>query len=645
MDDTLAAAANAIANAQLQELPLLLTALANQITPRELEDDGNFWDVEAPRVGQMQPPTTIDPWSTLYCLAAVAPLPILMLVEQELKKMDVELVGLVDQNGNSPLNLAILAGQVENVRHLSTAFPSLCLRHNWNKKVPLDFAVRAGSPEILELILAGAHAKAGTRLDDQGNTVLMSAVSQGQVELVEFLLSTPSGKDALSKCNHDGESPLMLAAQGGSLPLVQLLLAGGADVAAHDDSANTAIHYAVRANQLEVLRTLVVQERANLDVTNDDDETALHLAPLVSQTAEILICLLDAKADLAITDSEGCTVLHRAIRAHNLECVKQLSDRCHLESRTEEGLTSLLTAAKYSNVQIICQLIDAKADCTAVDNRGQTVLHLALISPGTMALELIQTGRFSLEARDVDDMTPFLVASRYADLETVEYLAEDALVNIDARDKEGDSALAMAVVGNRLDLLPYLLSIGSSQVRNLKGQTPLMLAARYSMPEVLQCLIEAEADMAVRDAQGLDCVMSAVLGGNLPCLRVLIHHHCGITAVNNEGESALFLGLRTNDETIIDFLMHIPQRPADVLHILPKSVVDAVLVRDRAIKRCPPGKRGDMLRRQIFETKEELLETWQLPDVVVAKVCCWDNRRQDRRARKERISARGNEQE
>lgn len=65
--------------------------------------------------------------------------------------MNVELLGLVDQDGNSALNLAILAKQVEAVRHLSTSLPSLCLRHNWNKELPLEFAIRAGSSEILEV--------------------------------------------------------------------------------------------------------------------------------------------------------------------------------------------------------------------------------------------------------------------------------------------------------------------------------------------------------------------------------------------------------------------------------------------------------------------------------------------------------------
>ena len=127
--------------------------------------------------------------------------------------------------------------------------------------------------------------------------------------------------------NHDGFSPLGLAAFFGHKAAVQVLLARGAEVDTVDKSrfANAPLDAAVAANHIEVVKVLL-QNHASVNVRSTGGFTPLHKAAL-NGNLEIAKLLLDHGADSTAGNDEGKSPLQCAAEKGHEEVWALLRDR------------------------------------------------------------------------------------------------------------------------------------------------------------------------------------------------------------------------------------------------------------------------------------------------------------------------------
>jgi uncharacterized protein len=130
----------------------------------------------------------------------------------------------------------------------------------------LGLAALAGHAGIVELLLKrGARIEARSLIvdtvmfmDDEvafermGATALGLAAREGCLEVVEILLRA---RASLEACDQNEKTPLMLAAEGGHLPLVLRLLEAGARMD-HRAEGRTALDLAAIAGKIRVVRLL-----------------------------------------------------------------------------------------------------------------------------------------------------------------------------------------------------------------------------------------------------------------------------------------------------------------------------------------------------------------------------------------------------
>ncbi len=152
--------------------------------------------------------------------------------------------------------------------------------------------------------------------DPAGNTLLMIATRNGNLDLVRFLLSNKAG---VNRRNRFGDTASLLAAVKGNLPALQLLHASGGQLA---PGGWSALHYAVFGEDPEVLAWVIAQQ-PKLDARAPNGQTALMLAAKAGKLAFVKL-LIDADADMDLADFEGGTAIGMASKAGHSEIVDYL---------------------------------------------------------------------------------------------------------------------------------------------------------------------------------------------------------------------------------------------------------------------------------------------------------------------------------
>ncbi len=208
-----------------------------------------------------------------------------------------------------------------------------------------------------------------------------------------------------------GATPLHLAADGGNVPAMELLLEAGADIHARNRGGMTPLLFASQARSPAALRLL-----------------------------------LDAGADAAAVTETGCGALHLAAawRA-DLECARILAEAGADAAAREKGggETPLHLAATYDRVDIVEFLLEAGASCNAADRYGTTPLHHAANNANPEVARALVAAGADPNAAGAQQVTPLHLAASAGTTEHVRVLLE-AGADPGARNEFGDTPADMA---------------------------------------------------------------------------------------------------------------------------------------------------------------------------------------------------------
>ena len=206
---------------------------------------------------------------------------------------------------------AIKAGEAQKVAELLDQEPGLVNAHTESGLPAVLLATYYGQPAIAELLAAR-----GAQLD------IFAAAAIGNLERVSALLDDDPG--LANAFAGDGFQPLGLASFFGHLPVVELLLARGAEVNSASDNPQRVmpLHSAVAHRYLEIARQLVAAG-ADVNAVQADDFTPLHEAAQNGQR-EMAELLLEAGAQVNPRKADGKTPLGLALEYEQAQVAELL---------------------------------------------------------------------------------------------------------------------------------------------------------------------------------------------------------------------------------------------------------------------------------------------------------------------------------
>ncbi|KAJ8358548.1 hypothetical protein SKAU_G00150730 [Synaphobranchus kaupii] len=447
---------------------------------------------------------------------------------------------------------------------------------------PVHYAAAHGDKHSLDLLLEMSFNCLGDIESTIPASPLHLAAYNGHCEALRVLSETLVSLDT---CDSAGRTALLLAAQRGHAPCVEVLLGHGASCLLQENRRKwTPLHVAAAIGQTDCLRLLVKSgEKADLaDITDARGETPLMLAVLGGHT-DCVSLLLERRAQPDAGDRRGRTALHRAVVMGCEESVLALLERhASVLSRDVRGLTPLHLAASCGRTKLLGRLLLAASGPNPPDSvpdySGYTPTHWAAYHGHEDCLEILLEHK-PCSIQEESPFTPLHCALINGHGGAAELLLEtggSALLNV--RDAKERTPLHAAAFAKNVVGLQLVLSQGSEvNAVDHAGRSALMVAADRGQTAAVDILLHrAKADLTLLDVNNNTALHLACNKGHEMCALLIlgqIQDLSLINATNSTLQMPLHMAARNGLATVVQVLL---SRGATVLAVDEKGHTPAL---------------------------------------------------------------------
>ena len=282
-------------------------------------------------------------------------------------------------------------------------------------------------------------------------------------------------------------SPVADAAMNRDIAGVRAMIANKGDVNAPQSDGTTALTWAVRANDPDMVE-LLLQAKANVKAANREGATALYQAGELGNPV-ILEQLLKAGADVNGTFlTTGETALMEAARTGNAEALNVLAAHGAIidAKETLRGTTALMWAATEGHLGAVRFLVEHGADVNVASKKEKDRPY-GTAGPGARLPKDMDSGA----------LTPLIFAVREGSWDTMKFLVESK-ADVNKTSGDGSSPLLVAVLNGSYEMARYLIEKGANvSLANQKGWTPLYLAVKHRTIETGTMPVPPNADQSL----------------------------------------------------------------------------------------------------------------------------------------------------
>jgi ankyrin repeat protein len=329
---------------------------------------------------------------------------------------------------------------------------------------------------------------------DKTNQLLLKSV-QKQAGRTCGLVDALLQRNADVNCaDEDGSTPLISAASQGSVELVKLLCDRGANLEKTDLAGQNALVHSCYYGHLHCIQALV-EATADVVVPPPRGQSALIITCQCGHE-QSLLALMVANADPDEQDIEGVSALIFSAGLGHVPCVRTLIEaRASVDKPQYDGLTALMVSTLCGHEQCARLLVESGAAVNTAQPDGETSLTLSC-----------RCGN--------DSCTRLFIEARAAVDHALDAGAEDGACNtaLMFACTSGHEQCARALIGHRADV----------NAHDNHGYTALMKACVEGNCQCARALIDAEADVNSRDNHGYTALMKACVEGNCQCARALL---------------------------------------------------------------------------------------------------------------------------
>lgn len=337
----------------------------------------------------------------------------------------------------------------------------------------------------------------------------------------------------------------------------------GIDPNAQDEHGKTEFIKAVLNGATEIHYPEMLAEFADTDVNIQDTQgrSALHWACAMGLAVMVQLCLSVPECDIGLRDNDGLTAFDLAGQ-ENIQTLFY-SNMFEIEhTRPEEALLRILSVTsqparagmpvfpgaalfdpvQHRNQRLVKALINRGVDLTARNEYGDTALHVAAAQTDTVEITtlLVQAGS-DVNAPGNGGASPLHCAAKAGLLDVAQLLLGHGA---SARMKDHRGQTALQVAEGRADESLINLLTRAVQMSTDPSTNPILLVHR-----------QTEADIELKNENGLTALLQAVEDGDQDRVRALLALGAEIEAKTGRGKTALHIAAFFGHGEIVRMLL------------------------------------------------------------------------------------------
>ncbi|KAJ5177912.1 ankyrin [Penicillium coprophilum] len=405
------------------------------------------------------------------------------------------------------LHYAAKNGDLELVQWLLDFMPSLCDKRNNLGQTALVVAANEGQSRVVDSLVKVAASRSESYGENEKFAVLMIAASKGSLDLMKDILS--KSKQLSKRKNESGDDLLFIAIKNKQEDVVRFLLTKNADLSIKDGQGSTLFHSATESGLLKTVECLLKRKPGLINEKNTENETALVIA-FRKGDENVISLLLENKANIDVRDNDGRTALQSACRQSSLYIVQRLlNEGAKPTTTSDDNETPLHLAARsgdLNKVDLVLKWLSDNSEETwiaAEDNFGDTPLNDAIIFENwDVAFKLLKTQFYFPKHPSEEEVH---IASEQEREKVADWLVSWVTENTSAQIQEHVDAIAYwAILNSHQDLLSALLTKGKLPIlKRQDGSTWAHVAALGNNTEVLQKKFEWPKCMLYKTKKGI----------------------------------------------------------------------------------------------------------------------------------------------
>ncbi len=495
--------------------------------------------------------------------------------------------------GDTPSHLAARGGHYECLLKLLKTQGIDVNHKNKNKYTALDYAIKAGHTNCVEL-LSTFCSKLSGKPDKKNNNLIHKAVFENDLRSLRFLLednkfinvniqdengcsplwhSAAEGKQAcldillkvpdveINSVNNSCISPIYAAVMNGHAGCVKELCAAGADIYINTNNFSTVLHRAAYTGDVNCVNALLEVLPVNcINIKDYNDDTPLHQAAYLGHTECVRSLLQFSSVDINAVNNYNKTPLHRAVDQNQWKCVQILRQfDADVNAKDVTSFTALHIAANKGFLDCIEELIKFDhIDVNAANDKKNTPLHQAAHQGHTECVKsLLQFPSVDINSVNSSNKTPLHRAVEQNQWKCVQILRQfGADVNI----KDAVNFTALHIAANRgfptcINELIQFDRIDVNAVNNDEN-TPLHMAALKGYTECIQALLQSSSiNINALNDHNKTALHSAVDRRYLQCVKILIAAGTNLSICSIYGTPALYVAAKKKDSECFAYML------------------------------------------------------------------------------------------
>ncbi|XP_028997644.1 kinase D-interacting substrate of 220 kDa B isoform X3 [Betta splendens] len=357
----------------------------------------------------------------------------------------------------------------------------------------------------------------------------------------------------------NGQTPLMLAAEQGSLDIVQELIRRGANVNLDDVDCWSALISAAKEGHLEVVKELL-ENSAYIEHRDMGGWTALTWACYKGRV-EVATVLLEHGANPNTTGQQFSVypIIWAAGRGHS-EIVKLLlQNGAKVNCSDKYGTTPLIWAARKGHFDCVMHLLENGADVDQEGANSMTALIVAVRGGYTEVVKELLKRNPNVNMTDKDGNTALMIAAKEGYTEIVQDLL-DAGTYVNIPDRSGDTVLIGAVRGGHVEIVRALLhKYADIDIRGQDSKTALYWAVEKGNGTMVRDILQCNPDTETCTKDGETPLIKATKMRNIEIVELLLDKGAKVSAVDKKGDTPLHIAIRGRSRRLAELLLRNPK--------------------------------------------------------------------------------------